>query len=137
MFSPDAATRPSQGTSTRNPRRRRRDGSESVMQQAPRKRSKLTDDTFVPPPEAQVNGNGTIIANGKIDRDDSPSHLVDMPVREKKRNAKGDGSSVLVSYNFGSDLSMALGRCANDCGVECRRRARTTFSDTSATCPTV
>jgi hypothetical protein len=99
MFSPEGSAQPRAVGSLRNPRRRRRQDSENLRQ--PRKRSKITEETFVPNDEP-VNGhlekNG--YANGDVDG--NTSSLMHMPVREKRvasaswRTSRSDGGTVLV-----------------------------------------
>lgn len=102
MFSPDSTLNSLHGSVSRNPRRRQRKDSDSVRQQPHRKRSKLSDDTFLSPSGAKLNGNGALL-NGHASRQDGETTFVsmDMPVREKKTSAKrsqrDDGSTYLVS----------------------------------------
>ncbi|KAL2352803.1 Non-repetitive/WGA-negative nucleoporin C-terminal-domain-containing protein [Cryomyces antarcticus] len=93
-----------QSTSTRNPRRRQRNDSDSLRQQPQRKRSKLSNDTFTAPSDARTNGNVTDGLNGHAGQrvrqhSTSPRSQI-LPVREKKqlqkRGFKGDGSAVLT-----------------------------------------
>lgn len=102
MSSPHSSAQRRPPESIRNPRRRRRNDSETLRQQ-PRKRSKISDDTFKSRSEGQSNGDsGT---NGHIIGDEHGSHLhPQLPVREKRqassshRSTKGDGSTTLVIY---------------------------------------
>lgn len=110
MFSPDTSFQGVQSASSRNPRRRQRNDSDSIRQQPQRKRSKLSDDIFLPPTGSKTKGNGTLIANGHADNAAgdglAPEGNHEIPVREKKRAtlskkpAKGDGSTVLVWRTF-------------------------------------
>ena len=109
MFSPDATLHSIHGTSSRNPRRRQRKDSESIRQQPKRKRSKISEDIFIPPPGAKVNGNGSALMNGHAGRGEGEgsSYTLDMPVREKKpsvkRSHKDDGSLDLVCTRYTTD----------------------------------
>jgi hypothetical protein len=99
MFSPDAQAQPRPNASIRNPRRRRRHDSNDLRQ--PRKRSKISDETYV---LSNDSGNVTI-DNGNLngEEDNSTSLLGFLPVREKRvvssttRHQKVDGSTLLVS----------------------------------------
>ncbi|KAF2840579.1 hypothetical protein M501DRAFT_930984 [Patellaria atrata CBS 101060] len=102
MFSPDATIHSGHTNSLRNPRRRQRNDSEGVRH--PRKRSKISSETFSPSPDKIPNGNGFLGVNGHArneNRAESVS-LREVPVREKKLNGvgkratKGDGSIVLT-----------------------------------------
>jgi hypothetical protein len=101
MFSPEASII-SQRSSLRTTSKRRQRTSEGLHQQPRRKRSKLSEETFVAKDDAHVNGNGSVLINGHAGRD-SPENslvLVDMPVREKKappkRAVKEDNALYLV-----------------------------------------
>jgi hypothetical protein len=100
MFSPEASIQ-SARSSLRNPRRRQRT-SEGLQQQPRRKRSKLSDETFVAKDEAHVNGNGSVLMNGNggYSSVENSLSLVEMPVREKKtapkRATKEDNALYLV-----------------------------------------
>lgn len=103
MFSPEASIQ-SARSSLRNPRRRPRE-SDGPQQQSRRKRSKISDDSFVAKDEAHVNGNGSALMNGHGGANGSAENsmvVIDMPVREKKsaskRIAKEDHSLYLVSH---------------------------------------
>ncbi|KAF1940789.1 hypothetical protein EJ02DRAFT_455718 [Clathrospora elynae] len=89
MFSPEASIQ-SARSSLRNPRRRQRSKDPDGLQQQPRrKRNKLTNESFVPPKEAHVNGNGSALMNGHaVQSVENSVVLVDMPVREKKAPPK-------------------------------------------------
>ncbi|KAF2085853.1 hypothetical protein K490DRAFT_45531 [Saccharata proteae CBS 121410] len=105
MFSPDATLHSVHSQPSRNPRRRQRNDSDSTKQ-APRKRSKLSGDTFLDPSGAAVNGNGSTVANGHTvngtNGHRSSLLRLEMPVREKKhsaagsRTSKGDASVTLI-----------------------------------------
>lgn len=107
MFSPDATLQTLPG-SVRNPRRRQRKDSDSFRQAPQRKRSKLSEESFLPPTNGKVKGNGSVGANGSTAHINgvNASHSLEIPVREKKgsgvtkRAAKGDGSIVLVCCNL-------------------------------------
>ncbi|KAH7389527.1 Non-repetitive/WGA-negative nucleoporin C-terminal-domain-containing protein [Phaeosphaeria sp. MPI-PUGE-AT-0046c] len=101
MFSPEASIQ-SARSSLRNPRRRPRE-SDGPQHQSRRKRSKISDDSFVAKDEAHVNGNGTAPMNGHGGVNGSAENsmvVIDMPVREKKsaskRIAKEDHSLYLT-----------------------------------------
>ncbi|KAF2279695.1 uncharacterized protein EI97DRAFT_464898 [Westerdykella ornata] len=85
MFSPEATVHAAR-SSLRNPRRRQRKDSDG-FQQPRRKRSKVSEDTFLAPGSSHVNGNGSI--NGHVKHDDAEGSmvLVEMPVREKSAGA--------------------------------------------------
>lgn len=88
MFSPEASIS-SARSSLRNTKRRQRKDSDGLQQQARRKRSKLNDDSFVAPKDAQVNGNGSPLMNGHaVQSVENSVVVVDMPVREKKTQPK-------------------------------------------------
>ena len=102
MFSLEASTQ-SARSSLRNPRRRPRNDSDGLHQQARRKRSKLSDEGFHAPNDAYGNGNDSALMNGHAVQSSVENSLVmvDMPVREKKvppkRVPREDNSSYLVS----------------------------------------
>lgn len=107
-------------SSVRNPRRRPRQSDAESLKTAPRrKRSKLAEDTFVPPrqeDEEIVNGTIEIAStNGDISQPTSPKRgrgrprktstttmEMSIPVREKKNSVKrptrGDGATVLTQH---------------------------------------
>ncbi|KAF2198532.1 hypothetical protein GQ43DRAFT_154756 [Delitschia confertaspora ATCC 74209] len=89
MFSPDSTVHSVRSSSTRNPRRRQRD-SDSLRQPPNRKRSKLSEESFVPVSSSHINGNGSALMNGRAVHGEVDGSLVvvDMPVREKKPVAK-------------------------------------------------
>jgi nuclear pore complex protein Nup133 len=101
MFSPEASVQ-SARSSLRNPRRRQR-SSEGLQAQPRRKRSKLSDASFVGQEDAHTNGNGSALTNGHAGYSSAENSMVvvDMPVREKKatpkRTPKEDNSLYLVS----------------------------------------
>ncbi|KAF2002680.1 hypothetical protein P154DRAFT_134570 [Amniculicola lignicola CBS 123094] len=101
MFSPEAASQ-SARSSLRNPRRRQRKDSDSLQHQTRRKRSKLSDDTFVATADALANGNGngSVLMNGYAGQSDVDGSLVlvDMPYRDKKQSAKRAVKEDLAVY---------------------------------------
>lgn len=96
MFSPDASVANALSASQRNPRRRRRNESDTGTQRQPRKRSRIAQDQFEPV------ANGKAVPNGHATNGHT-SALNHIPVREKRlpssgyRPAKSDASTVLVS----------------------------------------
>jgi nuclear pore complex protein Nup133 len=103
MFSPEASII-SQRSSLRTTSKRRQRTSEGLQQQPRRKRSKLSEETFVAQDDAHMNGNGSALMNGHAGRDSPESSLVlvAMPVREKKappkRAVKEDNALYLVGH---------------------------------------
>lgn len=101
MFSPEASLS-SQRSSLRTNSKRRQRTSEGLQQQPRRKRSKLSDESFVAKDDAHMNGNGGALMNGHAGHDSTENSLVlvDMPVREKKappkRAVKEDNALYLV-----------------------------------------
>ena len=99
MFSPEASVQ-SARSSLRNKRQRTSSG---LQNQPRRKRSKLSDESFVAKDEAHVNGNGSLLMNGHAGHKSAENSLVvvDIPVREKKappkRAPKEDNALYLVS----------------------------------------
>ena len=106
MFSPGSAIKETQASSLRVSRRRQREDSDSLRHQPLRKRSKLSENTFVPYRHASpysptsststttsaadphVNGISNIKRNGSADwtlGSRSASRLKDTPVHEKKQ----------------------------------------------------
>ncbi|KAF4313126.1 Nucleoporin [Botryosphaeria dothidea] len=105
MFSPDASFHGVHGALSRNPRRRQRHDSDSAKNQPDRKRSKISDTTFLDPASPAVNGNGPPGLNGHTVNGDEKRRSAlrhEIPVREKKhsaapaRSVKGDGSTTLT-----------------------------------------
>lgn len=114
MFSPDASFHGVHGALSRNPRRRQRHDSDSAKNQPDRKRSKISDTTFLDPASPAVNGNGPPGLNGHTVNGDEKRRSAlrhEIPVREKKhsaapaRSVKGDGSTTLVCMCL---VSMAI-----------------------------
>ncbi|KAL5120490.1 hypothetical protein ACEQ8H_001508 [Pleosporales sp. CAS-2024a] len=89
MFSPEASII-GQRSSLRTNSKRRQRTSEGLQQQSRRKRSKLSDETFVAKDDAHIHGNGSALINGHAAHASPESSLVliDMPVREKKAPPK-------------------------------------------------
>lgn len=106
MFSPGSAIKETQASSLRVSRRRQREDSDNIRHQPLRKRSKLSENTFVPHRHASpysptsststttsaadpyVNGISTVKRNGSADwtlGSCSASRLKDIPVHEKKQ----------------------------------------------------
>ncbi|PVH98521.1 hypothetical protein DM02DRAFT_657223 [Periconia macrospinosa] len=88
MFSVDASTGSARST-LRNSRRRPRNS--EGAQQPRRKRSKISDETYVALAEAKANGNGNgslTMNGGAVESVENSMVLVDMPVREKKTQPK-------------------------------------------------
>lgn len=88
--------------STRNPRRRQRQESDSLQNQPRRKRSRITKDTYEAPEVGSVQNDAADLnghAHGRR-KSSTPLEALDMPLRGKKnaqkRVVKGDGSTVLV-----------------------------------------
>jgi hypothetical protein len=133
MFSPDTTLHTQSGSSGRNPRRRQRKDSDSFRQAPQRKRSKLSDETFVPPTNGKVNGNGSIGVNGytPYGHSSNHSHTLEMPLREKKssgvtkRAPKGDGSIVLVRTLFINSFSAVI-LTDTSADEECKLRPKKT-----------
>lgn len=118
MFSPDV--NPYASTSTRNPRRRQRTGSDdsAILRQNPKRlrRSGLTSDTFIPPPSKKLNGyvhTETVpppFANGHVpdprSQRDASVDTASLAIRNRgpkkgereKRSNKSDGSIELVRH---------------------------------------
>jgi hypothetical protein len=118
MFSVDA--NPIANVSARNPRRRQRTGSEDslVLRHNPKRlrRSRLSSEIYVPPPEKDINGynsqpDGVPTANGHaVDptgRRDASVETASVAIRDRgsqkiereKRGGKSEGSIELVSPN--------------------------------------
>ena len=112
---PEPGTERTLRSSVRNPRRRPRQSDADSVKTAPRrKRSKLSENTFVPPRhEEEVNGtievsqpNGDIHpessgrGKGRPRKHSTPMPGVDIPLRGKKSSVKrptrGDGATVLT-----------------------------------------
>ncbi|KAH7061379.1 Non-repetitive/WGA-negative nucleoporin C-terminal-domain-containing protein [Macrophomina phaseolina] len=111
MFSPDASFHGVHGALSRNPRRRQRHDSDSAKNQPDRKRSKISDASFLEPVSPAVNGNGSSGLNGHTVNGDEKRRSAlrhEIPVREKHsaapaRSIKGDGSTILTkspNYTF-------------------------------------
>ena len=89
--------------STRNPRRRQRNETDSLGNQPRRKRSKIAADTFDAPTD-DILANGGPVMNGHMEprgrKSSTPMDSMDMPLRSKKstqkRGTKGDGSTIMV-----------------------------------------
>lgn len=124
MFSVDA--NPIANVSARNPRRRQRTGSEDslVLRHNPKRlrRSRLSSETFVPPPEKDTNGyssqpEGLPTANGHATdptgRRDASVETASLVIRDRevqkiereKRGGKSEGSIELVSPNHSPSAS--------------------------------
>jgi nuclear pore complex protein Nup133 len=110
MFSSEASVQSARSSlRNSNPRRRQRTSDGQQQQQPLRKRSKLSNETFVDKEAAHVNGNGSALMNGHAGHGDAEKSLavVDMPVREKKappkRAVKEDNTLYLVGRSRGSD----------------------------------
>jgi nuclear pore complex protein Nup133 len=97
MFSSEASVQ-----SARSSLRRKQRTSEGLHQQPRRKRTKLSEESFVAKDDAHVNGNGSALMNGHAGHGSAENSMVvvDMPVREKKtppvRTPKADNSLYLV-----------------------------------------
>jgi nuclear pore complex protein Nup133 len=97
MFSSEASIQ-----SARSSLRRKQRTSEGLHQQPRRKRTKLSEESFVAKDEVHVNGNGSALMNGHAGHGSAESSMVvvDIPVREKKtppkRTPKADNSLYLV-----------------------------------------
>jgi nuclear pore complex protein Nup133 len=129
MFSSEASVQSARSSlRNSNPRRRQRTSDGQQQQQPLRKRSKLSNETFVDKEAAYVNGNGSALMNGHAANGDAEKSLavVDMPVREKKvppkRAVKEDNTLYLVGQYRGSWKSPMLTT------VPSRPRTRTTAS---------
>ncbi|KAF1991074.1 hypothetical protein K402DRAFT_400557 [Aulographum hederae CBS 113979] len=99
--------RSSEAPSTRRvPKRRSQYDTGDSARQQPKKRSKLSDETFVPPNASKHNGNGTVAMNGHASQhshDSSAANgVLSIPVREKKhatfsrRSTNSDDSAILT-----------------------------------------
>ena len=129
MFSPNVNV----GTSTRNPRRRQRTGSDDSASQRHRpkrlRRSGISADTFKPPSNKKVNGyiqhgDSSPLVNGHVhdarfQRDASVDtaslairNRVPKKAEREKRGSKSDGSIELVSKT----LRHSLGRFTDSPG---------------------
>lgn len=110
MFSPSASQGPS--GSVRSSRRRQRPlSNEGSIQQpkAKRQRSALSEQTFIPPLDGpsemeETKSQKLILASRRDNLRGNPGQRREIAVRGKKpkpgdRGSKGDGSSVLVSWN--------------------------------------
>ena len=118
---PEPTTERTLRSSVRNPRRRPRQSDADSVKTAPRrKRSKISENTFVPPrhqDDEEVNGtivvaspNGDIHptssgrGRGRPRKDSAPMLDVEMPVRGKKSSVKrptrGDGAAVLTQNSM-------------------------------------
>jgi nuclear pore complex protein Nup133 len=114
MFSSEASVQSARSSlRNSNPRRRQRTSDGQQQQQPLRKRSKLSNETFVDKEAAHVNGNGSALMNGHAGHGDAGHGdaekslaVVDMPVREKKappkRAVKEDNTLYLVGRSRGS-----------------------------------
>jgi hypothetical protein len=131
MFSPEASIQ-SARSSLRNTRRRQRT-SEGLAQQPRRKRSKLSDESFVAKDDVHVNGNGSALMNGHAGHSSVENSLVvvDMPVREKKapqkRAPKEDNSLYLVSHRQNPSRTCALTRVSTDQKCQLQPQETTRF----------
>jgi nuclear pore complex protein Nup133 len=100
MFSPEASIQSARSSL----RTKRRPRASEELQQPRRKRSKLSDETFVAKDDAHINGNGSALMNGHAGHSsvENSLALIDIPVREKKappkRATKEDHALYLVSY---------------------------------------
>ncbi len=128
MFAHDPLRPTSTNPATRNPRRRQRNSSDEnglALPSAKKRRSVLTRSTLTQPDEAhhplpsiegdgEVHANGGPVMNGSIVKDHqaASSEGRELVVREKRRPShrgiKGDGSVILVSREFCSDVMKVL-----------------------------
>jgi nuclear pore complex protein Nup133 len=109
MFSPAVAAQ--QAASVRSSRRRQRTSESTDQPSSKRQRSNLSDQTFVPPADAQEKQDAlkkVALANLASAREPSGSQR-EMAVRAKKsrsgeRAHKGDGSTILVRISSKSEI---------------------------------
>lgn len=111
--------------STRNPRRRQRNETDSLGHQPRRKRSKIAADTFEAPTDDALTNGGPVL-NGHIEprsrRSVTPMDSIDIPLRSKKgtqkRGTRGDGSTIMVCRSVAGAMRFI--------DALCRPRTRTT-----------